>query len=70
MFKRKIKPIVFYLPENVREMFVDVEFLDEYRKSGLLHEHWYQGLKLIFGIDIFVFDVKACEFFDKGSKNV
>ena len=74
MKKQRIKPIELYITGNTPgslsrgEMFVDVEFLQKYRDSSPIHEYYYQGLKLTFVIDIFVFDVKSCEFFTKGDE--
>lgn len=57
--------IIFLIPENTDDIFVDVEHLEAYREICPLHEHLYGGLVLGFGKNVFVFDVKACEFFKK-----
>jgi len=54
--------IVFLVPANTNDLFVDVEYLQKYRKLSPLHEHFYGGLVFGFGKNVFVFDVKACDF--------
>lgn len=67
--KRKIKLIVFYMPENSDDMFVDVEFLNDYKKARPMNEYYYQGIVLGFGKNVFVFDRNSCEFFEKKDKS-
>lgn len=65
------KPIVFYLEGN--DMFVDIEYLEKWRKSNPLNEIPYCGLIESFGggkkyrshpewkpNNVFLFDVNSC----------
>ena len=63
---KKVKPIIpviLYMDDN---MFIDIEYLEYYKKNP--RSYWdvtgYAGLVLGFGKNVFVFDVKACDFFE------
>jgi len=73
---RKIYPIVFLMPKNTNDMFVDVEHLQEYLKARSLNkplkrkssdEYIWGGLALGCGLaedlgkNVFVFDVESCD---------
>ena len=60
---KKFKPVLFLIPKNTNDMFVDVGYLNEWRKDAPFNEHYYGGLILEFGKSVFVFDVNACDFF-------
>ena len=59
---RKFKPVTGLIPENTNDMFIDVGFLQKYRGMSSMHEYFYSGLVLGFGKNVFVFDVKSCDF--------
>jgi len=63
--KRMFKPVIMIIPENTDDMFIDAEALQEYRKMRPIHEYFYGGLVLGFGINVFVFDLMSCEFMKK-----
>ena len=54
--------------ENSFDIFVDVGHLNKYRKTSPQREFYYQAIKPRFGINVFIFDIKACEFFKKEKK--
>lgn len=65
--KKKLKPIIpitLYIDDN---LYVDMEYLEQYRKNP--RSYWdvtgYEGIVLGFGINVFVFDVESCEFFEE-----
>lgn len=64
----RIKPVLMFYSRNEKntfDVFVDVGHLSRYRKTSPLREFYYQAIKPRFGINIFIFDIKACEFFKK-----
>lgn len=61
--EKEVKPVVMLISENTNDLFVDVEHLQEWRKERPLNEYYYGGLVLGFGKNVFVFDLKSCEFF-------
>ncbi|MHA1225211.1 MAG: hypothetical protein ACTSPV_00545 [Candidatus Hodarchaeales archaeon] len=61
---KKIKPIIMLIPENSDDLFIDVSFMNNWRKEHPFNEMWlYTGLVLGFGKNVFVFDKHSCEFF-------
>jgi len=66
----KDKPIVFLIPEDSNDMFVDAVFLQRWRDSDPFNEHFYQGLMLGFGENVFVFDKDSVEFIDNKEVDV
>lgn len=61
----KQKPLVFLIPEDSDDLFVDVDFMQAWRKSTPFNENYYQGLVLGFGKNIFVFAKDSVEFLNK-----
>jgi len=58
----KFKPLVGYGEKD--NLFIDVEFLEKYRKSDSLGQG-YSGLILGLGENVFLFDVSSCEYMNK-----
>ena len=72
-FKPKFYEIVYwFIPENSDDLFIDVKCLDDYRTSEHCdNRHCYE--EIIAGIsrfekNVFLFDVKACEFLQEDNK--
>jgi len=65
---KKFKPVRGLIPKNTNDMFIDAGILQKYRKTEFLGEYFYGGIALGFGKNIFVFDVKSCDFYKKDTK--
>lgn len=55
------------------DLFIDIKFLEHYRKAAKSIELWHiqghEGLISRLGINVFVFDIDLCEFFEEICKN-
>ncbi len=52
--------IYWHSPKNSDDLFIDVEHLEVFKTpEGCFHKHFDASR---FGKDIFVFDIKSCEF--------
>lgn len=66
--RKRFKPVVFLIPENTDDLFINVEHLQLYKESSPMCRYFYEGLVLGFGKNIFVFDAESCDFFFKEEK--
>ena len=63
--KLKFHDIVYgIIPENTDDIFIDMKSLEYYRTSkNFWDKDCYNKLVLGLGKNVFVFDVKSCDFF-------
>ena len=59
---KKIKPVIFLIPENTNEVFIDVEKFVAWKNESPVNESYCRYGALVLGRQIFVFDVNSCDF--------
>lgn len=59
---KKFKPVIFLIPEGTNEVFIDIEQFIAWKKESPVNEAYCKDGSLVLGRQVFVFDVKACDF--------
>ena len=60
--KKTFKPVIFLIPENTNEVFIDVEQFVAWKKESPVNEAYCRDGALVLGRQVFVFDVNSCDF--------